>query len=39
MKDRIITLVNQVIDLLKDFSNIEIVAKLIDALQGIVGAA
>lgn len=38
MKDRLIALLNQVIDLLKDFSNIEIIGKIIDLLKGFIPA-
>ncbi len=38
MKDRIIALLNQVIDILKDFSNIEIIGKIIDMLKGFIPA-
>lgn len=38
MTDRIIALVNQAIDLLKGFANIEIIAQLINALQGVLNA-
>ena len=36
MKDRVIALVNQVIDLLKDFSSNESVAKIIELLKGFL---
>lgn len=36
MKDRIIALVNQVIDLLKNFSKIEGIGQIIDLLKGLL---
>ena len=39
MKDRLIALVNQVIDLLKNFSSIEGIGQLIDLLKGILNFA
>ncbi len=38
MKDRIIALVNQAIDLLKGFADVEILSQIIDMVKGILNA-